>query len=60
MQQVDDINAEIARLEALIPTVQGRKTEVYSRIVGYYRAVDNWNVGKHQEFEERKTFDVGG
>ena len=31
--------------------------EVYSRIVGYYRPVDNWNEGKKQEFEERKNFD---
>lgn len=30
--------------------------EVYSRIVGYYRPVQNWNPGKKQEFEERKTF----
>ncbi len=34
----------------------GRKTEVYSRVVGYYRPVQNWNEGKKQEFEERKTF----
>lgn len=31
--------------------------EVYSRIVGYYRPVQNWNVGKKQEFMERKTYD---
>jgi len=34
----------------------GRDTEVYSRVVGYYRPVQNWNEGKKQEFEERKTF----
>jgi len=32
-------------------------TEVYSRVVGYYRPVQNWNVGKRQEFSERETFD---
>lgn len=30
--------------------------EVYSRIVGYLRPVQNWNHGKKQEFKERKTF----
>jgi len=30
--------------------------EVYSRIVGYLRPVQNWHQGKQQEFSERKTF----
>lgn len=32
--------------------------EVYSRVVGYLRPVRNWNNGKKQEFEERKTFKI--
>ena len=32
--------------------------EVFSRVVGYYRPVQNWNTGKQQEFKERVTFDV--
>lgn len=32
--------------------------EVYSRIVGYLRPVQNWHQGKQQEFSERKTFSV--
>ena len=36
----------------------GRKTEVYSRITGYYRPVQNWNDGKAQEFKKRLTYDV--
>ena len=32
--------------------------EVYSRIVGYYRPIRNWNKGKRQEFVERKTYQV--
>ncbi len=28
--------------------------EVYSRIVGYFRPVSNWNFGKQKEFDERK------
>lgn len=36
----------------------GRKTEVYSRITGYYRPVGNWNDGKLQEFMDRKSYDI--
>ena len=36
----------------------GKKTEVYSRITGYYRPVANWNDGKSQEFVDRKTYDI--
>ena len=38
--------------------VCGGKTEVYSRITGYYRPVQNWNDGKAQEFKDRKVYDV--
>ena len=36
----------------------GEKTEVYSRITGYYRPVQNWNDGKTQEFKDRKVYDL--
>jgi ribonucleoside-triphosphate reductase len=36
----------------------GATTEVYSRITGYYRPVQNWNDGKSQEYKERKVYDV--
>ncbi len=36
----------------------GGTTEVYSRITGYYRPVQNWNDGKSQEFKERKVYDI--
>ena len=36
----------------------GNKTEVYSRITGYYRPVQNWNDGKTQEFKDRKLYDL--
>ena len=39
--------------------VCGRATEVYSRITGYYRPVQNWNDGKSQEYLDRKTYQVG-
>lgn len=38
--------------------VCGKKTEVYSRITGYYRPVQNWNDGKTQEFKERKVYNI--
>ncbi|MGH4139884.1 ribonucleoside triphosphate reductase [Clostridium sp.] len=34
----------------------GKETEVYSRITGYYRPIKNWNVGKSQEYKNRKTY----
>ena len=34
----------------------GQPTEVYSRITGYYRPVQNWNDGKAQEYKDRKTY----
>ena len=37
----------------------GQATEVYSRITGYYRPVQNWNDGKAQEFRDRKVYDLG-
>ena len=37
----------------------GTKTEVYSRITGYYRPVQNWNDGKLQEYANRTEYDIG-
>ncbi len=37
----------------------GEKTEVYSRITGYYRPVQNWNDGKLQEYHNRTEYDLG-
>ena len=36
----------------------GKKAEVYSRITGYYRPIQNWNDGKTQEFKERKVYSM--
>lgn len=46
--------------ECPICQAEGLKTscEVYSRVVGYLRPVDQWNAGKQEEFRERKTFDT--
>ena len=37
----------------------GETTEVYSRITGYYRPVQNFNVGKAQEYRDRKEYNIG-
>ena len=36
----------------------GKKTEIYSRITGYYRPVSNWNDGKLQEYKDRVLYDT--
>ena len=36
----------------------GKKTEVWSRITGYYRPIQNWNDGKSQEFKHRKEYEL--
>lgn len=45
--------------EAHVCPTCGEKTEIYSRITGYYRPVQNWNEGKSKEFKDRKLYDVG-
>ena len=44
--------------EQYVCPVCGETTEVYSRITGYYRPVQNWNVGKTAEFRNRRTYDI--
>jgi len=39
-----------------IAKVKQMPTEVYSRVVGYFRPVSNWNEGKKEEFKDRKEF----
>jgi len=34
----------------------GKKTEVFSRVVGYHRPIENWNKGKQEEFKDRQEF----
>ena len=54
------MNFEIPSTLGRIETTQSDRvipTEVYSRVVGYYRPVQNWNHGKKQEFRERNTYD---
>lgn len=50
--------AKLAELKSQLLTVEGTPTEVYSRIVGYYRSVRNWNAGKRAEYGVRRTYEV--
>ena len=36
----------------------GERTEVFSRVVGYYQPVRQWNKGKKSEYLKRKPFDI--
>ena len=41
---------------AIIQVEKRQRAEVYSRIVGYLRPVEQWNDGKQEEFADRKTY----
>lgn len=56
MRTVEIINKEINELKEKMINVKGTDTEVYTRIVGYYRSVKNWNKGKRDEYDQRKLF----
>jgi hypothetical protein len=56
--QKAEIEAKINELRGELETVKGTTTEVYTRIVGYYRSVKNWNAGKREEYGIRKLFAV--
>lgn len=56
----NDISARIRELEDRLANPPQFHTEVYTRIVGYYRSVAAWNKGKREEFNHRKTFDITG
>ncbi len=50
------VEKEIEETKLALENVHGTETEVYARIVGYYRAVKHWNKGKRDEFNIRKMF----
>jgi ribonucleoside-triphosphate reductase len=56
MRTVAEIDNEIERVKGELENVHGTTTEVYARIVGYYRSVRNWNRGKREEYGHRKLF----
>jgi anaerobic ribonucleoside-triphosphate reductase len=41
-----------------VKTIKKIPVETYSRVVGYFRPVSQWNKGKQEEFRERKTYNL--
>ena len=58
MKTIQQINKQITQLKQKLKTVQGRPCEVYTRIVGYYRPVKNWNKGQDEQRKHRLPFKV--
>lgn len=58
METLEAIDQKIAKLEKEKRECKGTKTDVYTRIVGYYRRVQNFNEGKREEYRQRKTFSI--
>ena len=56
MRNLEAIDRDLAEAREALLNVEGMPTEVYSRIVGYYRSVRNWNRGKREEYGERKLY----
>jgi len=57
-EKVEIIDRLILEIEKEIENIKGSETEVYTRIVGYYRSVKGWNKGKRKELEDRLVYDV--
>lgn len=58
MATKEEIQAEIDGLKEEMKEVKGTPCEVWSRVVGYLRPVQSYNVGKKEEFSMRKKMDV--
>ena len=50
---LEEIDSRIHELKEQRKQLKGSPTEVYSRIVGYYRSLNNWNRGKREEYDYR-------
>jgi ribonucleoside-triphosphate reductase len=58
MRTLEAIEKDLTAAREALSGAEGTPAEVYSRIVGYYRSVRNWNKGKREEYGERKLFKV--
>lgn len=56
MRTIEQVESDIQNVRNELTDVHGTSTEVYARIVGYYRSVRNWNKGKREEYRHRKLF----
>ena len=57
-QERQAVETKISDLKKEMNEVQGSKCEVYSRVVGYLRPVQNWNKGKKEEYAMRKMMKI--
>ncbi len=53
---LSQINTRLEELKLQKTQIKGQETEVYARIVGYYRSVRNWNKGKKEEYGIRLNY----
>lgn len=51
-----ELLSKIEELENSLLNVRGTECEVYSRIVGYFRPVKQWNNGKQEEYADREEY----
>jgi ribonucleoside-triphosphate reductase len=58
MRNLEAIEKDLSAAREALSFVEGTPAEVYSRIVGYYRSVRNWNKGKREEYGERRLYRV--
>ena len=58
MRNLEVIENDLAAARETLSQVEGTPAEVYSRIVGYYRSVRNWNRGKREEYGERRLYNI--
>lgn len=58
MPSKEELQNKINELKEEQKNCHGSKCEVFSRVVGYMRPVQNWNKGKKEEFAMRKTFNI--
>jgi len=59
MTALESIDKQIADKREQLENVKGMETEVYTRIVGYYRQVKNFNKGQDAQRKQRKYFKIG-
>ena len=52
------ISKTIFNTVVTIDDSQRTPCEIWSRVMGYYRPVKDWNIGKRQEFKDRKYFKI--
>ncbi|MDR1444350.1 MAG: hypothetical protein LBI94_05680 [Treponema sp.] len=58
MRTLEQVEKDLTQAKDALSSVEGTPAEVYSRIVGYYRSVRNWNRGKREEYGERRLYDL--